>query len=650
MPDPITLGGLCLGALTAVGGGIVGNRGDAIFCKSVRTLSDEFLSAIKLPENHELLNGVAKAHRQTLADMAMTCDAQARNQLDRMIVDKMTKVAKRAFDCDKEAAMQTAQAMLHGLPALLQSPGDGAASIRRASILAQQCDGVIAWFETETKETLPEHFVALFRSGAPNGRPAWWQVFQIRVSEMIKGEERFERILQATNLAELLGHAVTVELAVFGLRDSMDQVIESLGDVHVKLDGLAEGQAQMKAEIEALKQLLLKQNPANAQQIETFAATAIDLAQSDSATDQSIAREAVKGDPLAASDLLVAEAQNDVTRAAERLRQAARIVAPFNVDKGIAAYARAAALDSSDFMTWRELSRLYKAAGSLLQARQATEAALRLVSNDDDRMIVEIQLGNIAVSEKKLATAAAHYKRALEAAQSLLTSEPSSIKLQSYVSFAYNKIGDVAIVQGDIDAARAAYQIGLEISERLASLDVCNDKMQVDVSVSYERLGNIASAENNFDNAKSLYIQAFQIREKLLISNPHNGDFAVALWASYIKIGDIERLTGNKAASFANYVGAQDISYHLTSSDSSNASYAYYLAISHERLGHIKEDFDDIQDAIVEFGKAENILFQLFTRSGDNPTFKSDYINVLAQSRRLMKSYLLTKIEKTDTK
>ena len=535
MPDPITLGGLCLGALTAVGGGIVGNRADSIFCKSVKTLSDEFLSAIKLPENHELLKGVAKAHRQALADMAETCNTQARDFRDRMIANTMIEIAKHAFECNEDMVMQTAQAMLHSLPAFLQSPGDGAASIRRDAILAEQCDGVIRWFEAEAKETLPDHFVAAFRSGAPNGRPAWWQVFQIRVSEMIKGDERFERILQATNLAELLGHAVTVERVVFGLRDGMDQVIESLAAVHDKLDGLGEAVAAgnivtHKLVAGELDERLVTAVDADLMSEDQLAriyakvAEKLGMEGAKAATQNIVEAAARSSDEV--QDLLsegkfveagiaqqrLAEAGD--AKQAQLWRDTARIKVLTSIKEAITAYARAVELDPSDFGTWIELSRLHQAAGSLTDARRTAEAALQHSTNDRERAVAEHELGDIAVVEGKLDAAKGHFQSFLSASQAGADANPDDVTIQRDLSIGHEKLGDVAVAQGDLAGARTAYGAALAIRERLASSDPGNAEWQRDLFISHAKFAQFNEASGDVAGA----IAEFEAGEAILVA------------------------------------------------------------------------------------------------------------------------------------
>ena len=282
---------------------------------------------------------------------------------------------------------------------------------------------------------------------------------------------------------------------------------------------------ELTEEIKALRLQLLAQNPAGAQQIEIFASTATDLAGSDSAEDRSIAREAVEGDPLAASDRLMAEVETGVAEQAERARQAARIAAPFSVAKAITAYARAVDLDPMDFWTWTELSRLHQVAGSLPLARRTAEAALQHVGDDRDRSVAETELGQIAVIEGNLDIARNHFHAAHNADKALAAADPGNAAWQRDLSISHNKLGDVAREEGDLAGARTGYTASLAIRERLAAADPGNAAWQRDLSISHERLGDVAEAQGDYAEAVRCYEASLQIARMLAETRPDHPGF-----------------------------------------------------------------------------------------------------------------------------
>ena len=315
------------------------------------------------------------------------------------------------------------------------------------------------------------------------------------------------------------------EIAGAATSDIKDRVDEVGGQVFVEGQASEQRDTELLAEIKALRLELLAKNEGNAQQIEGFATTATDLAESDSAEDRSIAREAVEGDPLAASDRLMAEVETGVAEQAERARQAARIAAPFSIAKAITAYARAVDLDPTDFWTWIALSRLHRAAGSLVNARRTAEAALQHVGDDWDRMIAEEALGDIAVAEGQLPTARAHYQARLIASQAVLVADPDDNNRQREVSVSHERLGDVAREEGDLASARKGYAASLAIRERLAAADPGNAAWQRDLSISHNKLGDVAEAQGDYAEAVRCYEASLQIAKMLAETRPDHPGF-----------------------------------------------------------------------------------------------------------------------------
>ncbi len=368
-----------------------------------------------------------------------------------------------------------------------------------------------------------------------------------------------------------------------------------VGQEHVSKQVAAEGQAseerdaKLLLEIETLRQMLLAQNPAGAQQIETFATTATDLAGSDSAEDRSIAREAVEGDPLAASDRLMAEVETGVAEQAARARQAARIAAPFSVAKAITAYARAVELDPSDFATWIELSRLHQAAGALPKARRTAEAALQHVGGDWDRMLAEEVLGDIAVAEGQLPAARHHYYQArLAASQAILAVDPDDNNRQREVSISHDRLGDVAVAEGDLVNARKSYGAGLAIRERLAAADPGNAAWQRDLSISHDRLGDVAVAEGDLVNARKSYGASLVIRERLAAADPGNAEWQRDLSVSHERLGDVAEAQGDYAEAVRCYEASLPIARMLAETRPDHPGFVREFAMLKRRLDGLR--------------------------------------------------------------
>ena len=198
-------------------------------------------------------------------------------------------------------------------------------------------------------------------------------------------------------------------------------------------------------------------------------------------------------------------------RQAQLWRDTARIKVLTSITEAITAYARAVDLDPSDFPTRIELSRLHRAAGSLPDARRTAEAALQHVEDDWDRMAAEGELGNIAVAEGQLPTAARHYQAAMQASRALTDADPDNLNLQRQLSVCHNKLGDVALDEGDLAGARSSYAACLAIAERLAAADPGNAEWARDLVVSHYKIaqfneasGDIAGAIAEFETGEAI--------------------------------------------------------------------------------------------------------------------------------------------------
>ena len=241
------ISGVSIGSAVSVAvSGMVGNRADWMFCKLMHGTAENFLNNAPLPENHDLLLGLLDAHQRSIAYVAETISSQKRDVRDGVIADKVIAVARKKVHT--EAGEFTRLMPL--IAPLIAGPGEQETGKRREGMIAAACEGLIAWFEAQTGEVLPEHFRRLFAEPAPNGRAPWVDIFRLHLSNTIKTQPRFERIFLASNVAEIAGRVVTLEILVIELGKGLEALQAQLDLVAADVKQVLEIQSTQGQQID----------------------------------------------------------------------------------------------------------------------------------------------------------------------------------------------------------------------------------------------------------------------------------------------------------------------------------------------------------------------------------------------------------------
>lgn len=220
MADPISAA--CLAALVQVGnaisvqtvvGGVLGNQADNVFCKLLRSTGDHFRTNARLPENHDIVKTIIAALKQSLQYHGETLSQQCTDARDRIAADKFNVWVKRDIPLDSDWLAPLANLVTP----LIANDGIGTVGSQKDKALKVAVDTLTLWIEGGIGEHLPERFRSYFLIMAPNGRPAWTDVFQMLLREAVKSNDRFQRIFIASNVAEIAGRMVTIDTVVAGL-------------------------------------------------------------------------------------------------------------------------------------------------------------------------------------------------------------------------------------------------------------------------------------------------------------------------------------------------------------------------------------------------------------------------------------------------
>ena len=346
-------------------------------------------------------------------------------------------------------------------------------------------------------------------------------------------------------------------------------------------------------------------------------------------SDQSIALEAVTGDPVAAADRLLMES-------ADRARTAARIYAPFAPSKAMAAYRTAVDADPTDAWSWIELGRLQRHYAGLSSARACFDTALQHVTDERDRSVLDNEIGNLELTSGNLAAARRRFEASLNIANRFARLEPDNIQWQRDLTISYNKLGEVEVAAGDIIAARKRFEAGLEIRERLARLNPGSIQWQRDLSISYSRLGDIEVTAGDLAAARPHFEASLNIADRLAPQEPGNTQWQRDLSVCYNKLGEIGLADGDITAARQRFEASLDIAARLAGLEPGNAQWQRDLSISYNKLGDVELAAGEVAAARQRFTAGLDIRERLARLEPGNAQSQRDLYVSLARLAQIV--------------
>jgi tetratricopeptide (TPR) repeat protein len=312
---------------------------------------------------------------------------------------------------------------------------------------------------------------------------------------------------------------------------------------------------------------------------------------------------------------------------AEAFRELGALASLRSVDDALAAYRRAAALDPDDTWTWIFISRLERAAGRLVPAAAAAEAALEraeAVLLQRDQMAALNTLGEVRVSQGVLAAASEAFWSGKGIAEKFAAADPGNAGWQRDLSVSWIKIGVVRVAQGDLAGALAAHTASHAIAEKLAAADPGNANWQRDLSVSWDRIGDVRRAQDDLVGALGAYGAAKAIRDRLAAADPGNAGWQRDLSASWHRIGDVRRAQGDLGSALDAYGAAKAIADKLAAADPGNAGWQRDLSVSWNKLGDMRRAQDDLAGALDAYAAAKAIRDKLAAADPGNAEWQRD--------------------------
>jgi tetratricopeptide (TPR) repeat protein len=431
----------------------------------------------------------------------------------------------------------------------------------------------------------------------------------------------------------------------------------------------------MKAVLEKLSALeaRLAADPEVSERVASdFAATARELAQSSDPAEREAGAQIAAGKPVEAADRLMKAVGAEKVRTAGRARQAARIYAPFDVERAKAAYGVALDLDPSDATTWIELSRLHSKSGALAEARRCAERALQVAALPADRISAHNLLGDLATARGDTAAAERCFEAASGLAEQLIEKEPENSTAWIQHAFALTKLGDVAAASGRRDRAAAHYDHARQLFAKLADFGVCNDegillaearlatlcadhpaghplsearklldgfKALVEskgddplslhnVAVAHLMCAAAALKESRLEETERLCAEALGFIRRWRRIEPTNPDVD-RLWAAIeTKLGDLAIRRSAGADALAHYEGAHRVMAAAPPAIRGHAHWQHDLAVSLERLGDAQSSLGNPKAALRRYSASLRILKRLAARDPANAEWQRCIFNM----------------------
>jgi len=233
-------------------------------------------------------------------------------------------------------------------------------------------------------------------------------------------------------------------------------------------------------------------------------------------------------------------------------------------------------------------------------------------------------IGDVLVTQGKLAEAQAAYAEFLAISRRLAAQDPDNAGWQRELAVAHSKVGDVLEAQGKLVEARAAFAEVLEISRRLAAQEPGNAGWQHDLAVAHSRVGGVLEAQGKLAEAQVAFAEYLAISRRLVAQDPDNAGWQRELAVAHSRVGGVLQAQGKLAEAQAAFAEDLAISRRLAAQDPSNAGWQRDLAVAHLRLARLKTGSGQLTERIDHLQEAQRIFERLVAGTPDHPGWRDE--------------------------
>ena len=284
-------------------------------------------------------------------------------------------------------------------------------------------------------------------------------------------------------------------------------------------------------------------------------------------------------------------------------------------------------LDPDDVWSWISLGRDWVTIGSLADAANAFEAALKVARRTGqtrEQGAALSELGGVLVAQGNLEGALALFHDGRAIFENLAKTEPGNTDSQHDLSVCYSKIGDTLAAQGNLDAALKAFRDRFAIADDLIKSDPGNTDWQRDLSASHDKIGDVLVAQGNLDAALTSFRDGLAIAKHLAKSDPGNAGWQRDLSASYDRLGDVALAHGNFTEALTSFRDSLAIRKRLAKSAPDNTRWQRDLAASHDLVGDVLVAQGNLDAALRSFHDSLAIRDRLARAGPGNTGWQRD--------------------------
>lgn len=342
-------------------------------------------------------------------------------------------------------------------------------------------------------------------------------------------------------------------------------------------------------------------------------------------------------------------------------------------------------LDPSMQNDWLTLARLYRFAGSLAQAQDAAERAIKIDSSTTDRAAAIDELGDVLNLQGDSDGALTQFKKSLEIRNKLIrdsaTTESEDFDLEICVSNSkigmmlekkgdlkgalsnleicekiymkraaeeklpkgqyrnlavfLNKIADILYKEKNIKDALVRYETSLKIRQIFASDFPDSQFISNDLAHGFLRVGQIQCVHGDFAQGLANLEESLRIYTKLLNQDPDSAEFASSISLVLLSIGEAHLTKEDLSNANRRFEEALQFQSQLAAKDPKSISASRYVAYISKKIGSIDLRKRDLKGAQKKFAEALKIYKLLRAKVSDNYLINDDYIDLLEEQANL---------------